>query len=156
MRKIVFKVFSLFPHRNWVGCFVHYNMPHFLWRTASDWFIHHSSSFIAKGMPEFLHPFIKKKNSTRQIHVLTKRRRYDPVLWQKPLHQQKCQKGKVTTQTTPQKSSIKQRLRTDLGRSVGVTTASQLVWFTRFTGPSCNVNILWTSAIPWYIHVLSN
>ena len=38
--------------------------------------------------------------------------------------------GKVTTQTTPQKSSIKQRLRTDLGRSVGVTTATQLVWLT--------------------------
>ena len=35
-----------------------------------------------------------------------------------------------TTQTTPQKSSIKQRLRTDLGRSVGVTTATQLVWLT--------------------------
>ena len=48
----------------------------------------------------------------------------------KPLRQQKCQNGKVTTQTTPQKSSIKQRLRTDLGRSVGVTTATQLVWLT--------------------------
>ena len=43
------------------------------------------------------------------------------------MHQQKCQKGKVTTQTTPQKCSITQRLRTDLGRSVGVTTATQLV-----------------------------
>ena len=30
------------------------------------------------------------------------------------------------------KSSITQRLRTDLGRSVGVTTATQLVWFTGF------------------------
>ena len=40
------------------------------------------------------------------------------------------------TKTTPQKSSIKQRLRTDLGRSVGVTTATQLVWFTRFIGPN--------------------
>ena len=29
-----------------------------------------------------------------------------------------------------QKSSIKQQLRTDLGRSVGVTTATKLVWFT--------------------------
>ena len=38
--------------------------------------------------------------------------------------------GQVTTQTTPQKSSIKQRLRTDLGRSVGVTKATQLVWLT--------------------------
>ena len=28
------------------------------------------------------------------------------------------------------KSSIKQRLRTDLGRSVGVTQATQLVWLT--------------------------
>ena len=33
----------------------------------------------------------------------------------------------MTTQTTPQKSSIKQQLRTDLGRSVGVTTATQMV-----------------------------
>ena len=44
------------------------------------------------------------------------------------------QKGKVTTQTTPQKSSITQRLRTDLGRSVEVTTATPLVWLTWFTG----------------------
>ena len=44
-------------------------------------------------------------------------------------------KGKVTTHTTPQKSSIKQQLRTDFGRSVGVTTATQLVWLTWFTGP---------------------
>ena len=62
--------------------------------------------------------------------IKRKRKRSDSVLWQKPLHQQKCQKGKVTTQTTPQKSSIKQRLRTDLGRSVGVTKATQLVWLT--------------------------
>ena len=41
-----------------------------------------------------------------------------------------CHKDKVTTQTTPQKSSIKQRLRTDLERSVRVTTATQLVWLT--------------------------
>ena len=34
--------------------------------------------------------------------------------------------GQVTTQT----SSIKQRLRVDLGRSVGVTKATQLVWLT--------------------------
>ena len=69
-------------------------------------------------------------------YIKTKRRRSDSVLWQKPLHPRKCQKGKVKTQTTPQKSSIKQRLRTDLGRSVGVTTATQLVWLTWFTGPT--------------------
>ena len=34
---------------------------------------------------------------------------------------------KMTTQTTPQKSSITERLQTDLGRSVGVTMATQLV-----------------------------
>ena len=39
------------------------------------------------------------------------------------------------TQTTPQKSSIKQQLRTDLGRSVGVTTATQLVWLTGLRAP---------------------
>ena len=35
---------------------------------------------------------------------------------------------------TPSKTSITQRLRTDLGRSVGVTTTIQLVWLNRFTG----------------------
>ena len=40
---------------------------------------------------------------------------------------EKRQKGNVTTQTTPQKSSITQRLLIDFGRSVGVTTANQLV-----------------------------
>ena len=64
------------------------------------------------------------------IGLRTKRRRSDPVLLQKPLYQQKCQRDKVTTQTTPQKRSIKQQSRTDLGRSVGVTTATQLVWLT--------------------------
>ena len=54
----------------------------------------------------------------------------------KAIHQQKRHKFKVTTQTTPQKSSITQRLRTDLGRSVGVTTANQLVWLIWFTGPT--------------------
>ena len=34
------------------------------------------------------------------------------------------------------KSSITQRLRTDLGWSVGVTTATQLVCLTWFTGPN--------------------
>ena len=49
--------------------------------------------------------------------------------------QTEMSKGQMTSQTTPQKSSIKQHLRTDLGRSVGVTTATQLVWLTWFTGP---------------------
>ena len=32
------------------------------------------------------------------------------------------------------KTSITQRLRTDFGRSAGVTIATQLVWLNRFTG----------------------
>ena len=52
-----------------------------------------------------------------------KRRRSDPVLWQNPLYQQKIRKPKDNTQTPP-KTSITQRLRTDLGRSVGVTSHS--------------------------------
>ena len=39
-------------------------------------------------------------------------------------------KGKSDNTNYATKSSIKQRLRTDLGRSVGVTTATQLVWLT--------------------------
>ena len=62
------------------------------------------------------------------VDLERKRKRSDSVLWQKPIHQQKCQKGKVTTQTTPQKSSTThvQRLWTDLGRSVGVTYELEL------------------------------
>ena len=35
---------------------------------------------------------------------------------------------------TPPKTSISQRLRTDLGRSVRLTIATQLVWLNRFYG----------------------
>ena len=35
---------------------------------------------------------------------------------------------------TPRKTSITQRLRTDLGRSFGVTIAVQLVWLNRLMG----------------------
>ena len=39
-------------------------------------------------------------------------------------------KGQSDNANNATKSSITQRLRTDLGRSVGVTTATQLVWLT--------------------------
>ena len=45
-------------------------------------------------------------------------------------------KGQSDNTNNATKSSITQRLRADLGRSVGVTTATQLVWFTGFTGPT--------------------
>ena len=43
------------------------------------------------------------KNFSVSVKCKRKRKRSDSDLWQKPLHQKKCQKGKVTTQTTPQK-----------------------------------------------------
>ena len=45
-------------------------------------------------------------------------------------------KGQIDNTNNATKSLIKQRLRTDFGRSVGVTTATQLVWLTWFTGPT--------------------
>ena len=45
-------------------------------------------------------------------------------------------KGQSDNTNNAIKSSITQRLRTDLGRSVGVTTATQLVWLMWFTGPT--------------------
>ena len=41
---------------------------------------------------------------------------------------------------TPPKTSITQRLLTDLGRSVGVTTALQFVWLNRFTNRKTRTN----------------
>ena len=59
-----------------------------------------------------------------------KRKRSVSVLWQKPLHPQKIPKSndECDNMKTPPKTSITQWLRTDLGRSVGVMTATQLVW----------------------------
>ena len=45
-----------------------------------------------------------------------------------PIHSNKNPKRNVTTQNTPPKPSITQRLRTDLGWSVRVTTITLLVW----------------------------
>ena len=61
-------------------------------------------SKIALGM----HMLVKPKDR--------KGRRSDSVLWQKPIHQQKCKTGKVTTQTTLQikidYTAVADRLRT--------------------------------------------
>ena len=51
----------------------------------------------------------------------------------KTLYQRKMRKPMNNTKTPP-KTSITQRLQTDLGRSVGVTTVIQLVWLNQFTG----------------------
>ena len=50
-----------------------------------------------------------------------------------PTPTEKSKKQRETTKTPP-KTSITQRLRTDLGRSVGVTIATQLVWLNQLTG----------------------
>ena len=50
-----------------------------------------------------------------------------------PTPTEKSKKQRDNTKSPP-KTSITQRLRTDLGRSVGVTIATQLVWLNRFTG----------------------
>ena len=61
-----------------------------------------------------------------------KRKKSDSVLWQKPLHGQKNQKSKVTTQKQHQKWWWHNDC--GLGRSVGVTIATQLVRFNWFSG----------------------
>ena len=61
-------------------------------------------------------------------HWKRKRKRFDSVLWQKPLHQQKFQKGKSDNTNNDTKKFDYTALRSDLGRSVGVTTATELVW----------------------------
>ena len=50
-----------------------------------------------------------------------------------PTPTEKSKKQHDNTKTPP-KSSITQRLRTDLGRSVGETIATKLVWLNRFAG----------------------
>ena len=50
-----------------------------------------------------------------------------------PYTDRKIKKQRDNTKTPP-KTSITQRLQTDLGRSVRVTIATQLVWLNQFTG----------------------
>ena len=56
------------------------------------------------------------------LELKRKRRRSDPVLWQKPPIPTENSKTKGQHTQTPPKTSITQQLRTDLGRSVGVTS----------------------------------
>ena len=51
----------------------------------------------------------------------------------KAMKQTENSKKQSDNTNTPPKHLITQRLRTNLGRSVGVTKASQLVWLHRFT-----------------------
>ena len=62
--------------------------------------------------------------------IRRKRKISDSVLWQKPLHPQKNKKQRDNKKNAT-KPSITQRLRTDLGRSVEVTTTTRLVWLNR-------------------------
>ena len=54
-----------------------------------------------------------------------------------PTPTEKSKKHRDNTKTPP-KTSITQQLRTDLGRSVGVTKATQRVWLNRFTSAQPN------------------
>ena len=64
------------------------------------------------------------------LYLKDKKEEIWPSPMTKPPTPTEMSKGQVTTQTTPQKSSIKQQLQTDLGRSVGVTKATKMVWLT--------------------------
>ena len=83
---------------------------------------------------------IRKTRENRRCEILIqiafylkrKRKKSDSIYDKKPTPFEKSQKQK-TTQKTPPKISITQRLRT-VGRSVGVTIATQLVWLNWFAG----------------------
>ena len=81
--------------------------------------------------------------------IIRKRKRSDSVLWQKPLHQQKCRQGKVTTQTTPQKkfdnTAIADRLRTVSWSNYGQPTDV----VNRFTCPTFPT-ISWQNCIEYW------
>ena len=81
---------------------------------------------------------VKFNMMTTKSLTIRRRKRSDSVLWQKPLHLLKNPKGKVTTQKTPSKTSLTQRLRTDLGRSFRVPTVTLFVWFDEKSDESDN------------------
>ena len=62
------------------------------------------------------------------------RKRSDSVLWHKSIHTQKNLKKQRDNTQTLRKHSITQRLWTDIGRSVGITMATKLLWLNQVTG----------------------
>ena len=78
-------------------------------------------TFSRNFPPAKITTIIVVKDLTTSLIDDIPRKRSDSVLWQNPLYHQKIRKLKDNTQT-PQKTSITQRLRTDLGRSVWVTS----------------------------------
>ena len=79
---------------------------------------------------------IRKHTYLQQHSFAEKRKRYDSVLWQKPPHQQQCQKGRVPTQATPQQkfdyTAVGDRLRTSSWSNYGNPTGV----VNRFMGPT--------------------
>ena len=67
------------------------------------------------------------------IYIEKKKEIWLSPMTKTPSTTEKSKKQRDNTKTPP-KTSITQRLRTDLGRSVGVTIATQLVWLNRFMG----------------------
>ena len=63
-----------------------------------------------------------------KLDDMRKRQKSDSVLWQKPWHQQKTPKSKVTTQKAT-KNCDDTTIAPDLWRSVEVTTATELVCY---------------------------
>ena len=88
-----------------------------------------SRSYAAKLLTSSSFPLMLRNFARRSPY----NKRSDSVLWEKPIHPQKNTKTNVTTQNTT-KTSITQRMRTYLGRSVGRTTSAQPVWLKNQTG----------------------
>ena len=96
-----------------------------------------SSSFLylRTWFVRFSTQFLPHLPVSRICHDSKRKRKIsDSIVWHKPVHPQTNPKRNMTTQQRNQKLPITQRLRIDLGRSVGVTIATQLVWLNRFTG----------------------
>ena len=73
-------------------------------------------------------------HSSRSLKIYSKKKGRDLTQSydKRPTLTEKSKKQRDNIKRPP-KTSITQQLRTDLGRSVGVTAVTQLVWLNRFT-----------------------
>ena len=105
-------------------------------RQASSLIANHGhSDGIPLSLPQcgdrfyYSHEILTQKNKKLQIER-EKGRDLTQSYDKSPYTNRNVKRAKWQHKQRHKKSSIKQRLRTDLGRSVGVTTATQLVWLT--------------------------
>ena len=141
---MVIIVFRAVPVFCWLFSVCSFSSSNFLFPILLHFPFTHLTRIFVIDFPEMIittvYTFCLYKNifnfapAKESFHDIACRKRKKADIWiipmTKALIPTEMSKGQIDNTKTPPKCPITQRYRTDLGRSVAVTTATQLVWLT--------------------------